>query len=69
MYARLQQKEFIVGLSKGWINATSPDATVALLLSLGVMLIAIGLLFVPLYYSAVFVSAIVKILTRKPIRI
>lgn len=69
IYARLQEKDFIIGLSKGWLNLTSPDSTVALMLSIGVMLIAIGLIFVPLYYSAIFVTALVKVLTRKPIRI
>lgn len=69
LYARLQEKDFIIGLSKGWINLTSPDSTVALMLSIGIMLIAIGLLFVPLYYAAIFVTAFVKMLTRKPIRI
>ncbi|KJW95058.1 hypothetical protein SG66_25160, partial [Enterobacter asburiae] len=67
--ARLQEKDFIVGLSKGWVNLTSPDSTVALMLSIGIMLIAIGLLFVPLYYSAIFVTAFIKVLNRKPIRI
>lgn len=69
LYARLQGKEFISGLSNGWINVTSPDSTVALMLSLGILLIIMGLLFVPLYYSAIFVSALAKILTRKPIRV
>ncbi|OTA20108.1 hypothetical protein Xbed_01824 [Xenorhabdus beddingii] len=69
LYAKLQEKEFLLGLSEGLMNITSPDSTVAIMLSIGTMLIAIGLLYVPLFYSAVFVSAYVKVLTRKPIRI
>ncbi|MDC9592412.1 hypothetical protein PSI17_02095 [Xenorhabdus sp. IM139775] len=69
LYAKLQGKEFLVGLSEGLMNITSPDSTVAIMLSIGIMLIAIGMLFVPLFYIAVFVPAFVKVLTRKPIRI
>ncbi|PHM74220.1 hypothetical protein [Xenorhabdus kozodoii] len=69
LYAKLQAKEFLIGLSEGLMNTTSPDSTVALMLSIGIMLIAIGMLYVPLFYTAVFIPALVKVLTRKPIRI
>lgn len=69
LYAKLKGVEFLLGISRGWGHITSPDSTVALMLSIGTMLIAIGLLFVPLYYSAVLVSAFIRILTRQPIRI
>ncbi|HGJ5866930.1 hypothetical protein [Arsenophonus nasoniae] len=32
LYARLQEKAFLVGLSKGFLNVTSPDSTVVSLL-------------------------------------
>ncbi|HGJ5864018.1 MAG TPA: hypothetical protein ACHBZ9_07965 [Arsenophonus nasoniae] len=69
LYAKLQGKEFLVGLSKGWFNAISPDSTLALMLSIGMTLILIGFLFVAFYYFATFIAAFVKVLTRIPIRI
>ena len=69
LYARLQGLTFLTGIEKGLLALQSPDSTVALLLSAGAMLIALGLIFVPLYYSALLVGAFVKILTRRPIRI
>ncbi|CDH02789.1 hypothetical protein L7750_14840 [Xenorhabdus bovienii] len=69
LYAKLQGKEFLVGLSEGLMNITSPDSTVAIMLSIGAMMIAIGMLYVPLFYTTVFVQAFMKVLTRKPIRI
>ncbi|HGJ5868512.1 hypothetical protein [Arsenophonus nasoniae] len=69
LYARLQEKAFLVGLAKGFMNVTSPDSTVALLLSIGVALIVIGFIFVPLHYCTVYAIAFVKVLTRVPIRI
>lgn len=69
IYAKLQGVEFIVGAEHGLTSLYSPDSTVALLLSTGAMMILLGLLFVPIYYSAILVGAFVKILSRKPIRI
>lgn len=69
LFAKLQDKVFLNGWDKGILEITSPDSTVALMLSIGVMMVALGLIYVPLYYSAVFVGNTVTILSRKPIRI
>lgn len=69
LYARLQEKVFLTGLDKGLLELTSPDSTVALMLSIGIMMVALGLIYVPLYYSAIFIGNTVAILSRKPIRI
>lgn len=69
LYARLQEKVFLTGLDKGFLELTSPDPTVALMLSIGIMMVALGFIYVPLYYSAMFIGNTVAILSRKPIRI
>lgn len=69
LYARFQQVPFIEGLANGLMNVTSPDSTVALLLALGLMLLVIGVIFVPLFYLTVAVQGLIRVLTLKPIRI